>query len=322
MILIIAQCEGRLMMKMRRILFVLIILTCSAFNLSAQENTDIVSLYKGSKLIYDDPIGFETFYYLSDATTIKSIEGKIRRQFCSAPEKVSPYEIIKNYESAMKAKGGAIIHLSRNALRFKDENNEWVWFIRKYFMHKRQVRMNHWGYMQLESKAEDYVVGKVSTPAKDYFVAVAAADVDNTTYYTVVTVAVEPMDMNNVTMNVLSEGIAANGRVPIYDIYFDTGKSDIKSESAKALNVIAEYLKANSDKTFLIVGHTDNVGHFDANITLSGARAQAVAKALVTTYNINKDQLKPYGIGSTSPQASNASEEGRSRNRRVELVEF
>lgn len=310
------------MMKMRRILFVLMILTCTAFNLSAQENTEIVSLYKGSKLIYDDPIGFETFYYLTDKTTIKSIEGKIRRQFCSAPEKVSPYEIIKNYEAAMKAKGGTVIYLSREAYRFRDEDNTWVWFIRDYFGYKRQVRMNHWGYMQLEQKAEDYVVGKVSTPAKDYFVAVAAADVDNTTYYTVVTVAVEPMDMNNVTMNVLNEGIAANGRVPIYDIYFDTGKSAIKSESAKALKVIAEYLKANSGRKFLIVGHTDNVGSFDANITLSKARAQAVAQALVTTYKINKDQLKPYGIGSSSPQASNSSPEGRARNRRVELVEL
>ena len=69
-----------------------------------------------------------------------------------------------------------------------------------------------------------------------------------------------------------------------------------------------------------MVGHTDNVGLFEHNIKLSQDRAAAVVKALVGKYGITSSRLTPFGDGPTAPVASNKSEEGRAKNRRVELV--
>ena len=294
----------------------------SAQSVFAQENNDIISLYDGSKLMYDDDIGFETHYYLTGPNSHEAIDGKIRRQFCKAPEGVSAYEIIKNYEKAIQSKGGTIIYLSRKAKTYKDEETgKTIWFMRELFANGR---LNHgaYSYLQLPNYAQDYVVGKISTAENDIYISLAAAQIEKNVYYTVVTILAEPMDMNNVTLNVLNEGIAQNGRVAIYDIYFDTGKSEVKDESTISLKTIADYLKNNSDQKFLIVGHTDNTGDFDANIKLSSDRAESVKQKLIADYNIPAEQLKIYGVGSTSPQMSNSTEDGKARNRRVELVEF
>ncbi|MGD2034494.1 MAG: OmpA family protein [Bacteroidales bacterium] len=290
----------------------------------SQEDPEIISLYTGSKLEYDDDIGFETFYYLTGEKSHKTIDGNTRRQFCSAPEGVSPYEIVKNYEKAISSKGGTVIYLSRDAYRYTDEKTgERVWFMRDLFTNGRLKPLERgWAYAQLPNEANDYVAGKISTSKHDIYISVAAAVVDDATYYTLVTVLAEPMDLGNVTLNVLNEGIAKNGRVPIYDIFFDTGKSEVKAESSAALKTIADYLKVNTGSKFLIVGHTDNTGDFDANLILSNDRAKAVIQKLITDYGINSSQLKPFGVGSASPQMSNETEDGRARNRRVELVEL
>lgn len=311
-------------MKKLKYLAIISILIITGLNVFAQENDVIISLYEGSKLMFDDNIGFETFYYLTGENSHKALDGKIRRQFCKAPEGVSTYEVIKNYEKAISAKGGEIIHISRNAYRYTDEKTgESIWFMSDLFANGRLKPLERgWAYAQLPKEAGDYVVGKVSTPEHDIFISVAAAVIEEATYYSIVTALAEPMDMNNVTLNVLNEGIAQSGRVAIYDIYFDTGKSEVKDESFSALKIIADFLKDNSDQKFLIVGHTDNTGDFDSNIQLSMARAKAVMEKLVSDYEIDALQLKPYGVGFTCPQMSNATEEGKARNRRVELVEF
>ncbi len=293
------------------------------YNLFAQEQDDIISLFKGSEIIYDDGIGFETHYYLTGPTSHKAVDGKIRRQFCKAPEGVSAYEVIKNYEKATQSKGGTIIHFSREVKPFKDkETGKTIRFMKKFFTKGRLTRYNPYSYLQLPNFAQDYVSGKISTAENDIYISVAAAVVEGKTYYTLVTVLAEPMDMNNVTLNVLNEGIADKGKIAIYDIYFDTGKSEVKNESNSALSIIADYLKDNPDKKFIIVGHTDNTGDFDANVTLSNDRAKAVIEKLVADHGIEQAQLIPYGVGSVSPQMSNATDEGKARNRRVELVEF
>ncbi|MCB2197498.1 MAG: OmpA family protein [Bacteroidetes bacterium] len=310
-------------MKKLSYLIIVSIIVINVLNVSAQENNDVISLYNGSKLVYDDDIGFETHYYLTSPNSHEAIDGKIRRQFCKAPEGVSAYEIIKNYEKAIQSKGGTIIHLSRSAKIYKDEETgKTVRFMKDLFAKGRLDHSASYSYLQLPNYAQDYVVGKISTAENDIYISVAAAQIEKNVYYTVVTLLAEPMDMNNVTLNVLNDGIAQNGRVAIYDIYFDTGKSEVKEESTDALQIIANYLKDNSGQKFLIVGHTDNTGGFESNIKLSTARANAVLEKLVSDYGVDASQLKPYGVGSTSPQMSNATEEGKERNRRVELVEF
>jgi OmpA-OmpF porin, OOP family len=303
-------------MKKLNILLMLILL--STLVLPAQVQDEIISLFEGSTKIYDDDIGFETHYYLTGPTSHKAVDGKIRRQFCELPDGVSAYEVIKNYEKAIQSKGGEIVYISQDVKRYKQEDGEWYYYMRDGFAkgRKEHTKIVHGHFVS--HLANKYVVGKIATTENDIFISVAAAD----GYYEVVTVIAEPMDMDNVTLSVLNEGIADKGKIAIYDIYFDTGKSEVKNESNSALAIITDFLKENPDKKFIVVGHTDNTGDFNANITLSNDRAKAVIEKLVTEYGVEQAQLIPYGVGSVSPQMSNATDEGKARNRRVELVEL
>lgn len=118
----------------------------------------------------------------------------------------------------------------------------------------------------------------------------------------------------------MGDDINNTGHVSVYGIFFDTGKSELKTESDSAIIQISKLLKANPALKLYVVGHTDNVGNIEANMKLSNDRAIEVAKTLVLNYGIDNDRLVPYGVASLAPVASNDTEEGRAKNRRVELV--
>lgn len=118
----------------------------------------------------------------------------------------------------------------------------------------------------------------------------------------------------------LEEAIDRDGKAALYGILFDTGKSDIKPESADALQMITAYLNANPTVKIIVVGHTDNTGNYESNITLSKARAESVKNYLVTTGKIETSRLKTEGAGQFCPVATNTTEEGKKLNRRVEIV--
>lgn len=120
--------------------------------------------------------------------------------------------------------------------------------------------------------------------------------------------------------NAIGESIASTGKAVVYGIYFDTGKSEVKPESGPALDQITTLLKQNVNLTLYVVGHTDNVGTLDANLKLSADRAGAVVKALVGR-GIDASRLKASGVGPYCPVASNGTDEGKAKNRRVELVQ-
>ena len=115
--------------------------------------------------------------------------------------------------------------------------------------------------------------------------------------------------------------IQTKGSASVYGIYFDFNKADIKPESEPAIKEIAKLLQENKTLKLYVVGHTDNVGSLDYNLKLSKARADAVIRELTTKYKISPDRLKAFGVGSLAPVATNKTEEGRAKNRRVELVE-
>ena len=119
----------------------------------------------------------------------------------------------------------------------------------------------------------------------------------------------------------MSQDIISTGKVAVYGIYFDFNKADVKPESDPALREIAKLLSQNPKLKVNIVGHTDNVGGFDYNMKLSQARAEAVVKALVSQYKVEANRLKPHGVGPLAPVTTNRTEDGRAKNRRVELVE-
>lgn len=111
------------------------------------------------------------------------------------------------------------------------------------------------------------------------------------------------------------------GRVVLYGILFDTDKAVIKPESEPVLAEIAKMLKAEPSLNLFVVGHTDKVGDLDHNLKLSQERAAAVTAALTSRFGIAANRLSAHGVGPLAPVASNADEAGRTKNRRVELVQ-
>lgn len=127
----------------------------------------------------------------------------------------------------------------------------------------------------------------------------------------------------DVTVNAaaLADGLRTTGHVAVYEILFDTGKTDLKPESQQAIAEIAKLLQADPALKLHVVGHTDNVGGFDMNMALSQGRAEAVVKDLVGTHGIDAARLHASGVGPLAPVAANGTEDGRAKNRRVELVQ-
>jgi OOP family OmpA-OmpF porin len=119
----------------------------------------------------------------------------------------------------------------------------------------------------------------------------------------------------------MARDIGATGKVAIYGIYFDFNKAEVKPESNPVLKEIASLLKQNPKMNLYVVGHTDNVGALNTNMDLSQRRADAVVQALVSKYGADAKRLKAQGVGPLCPVTSNKTEEGRAKNRRVELVE-
>ncbi len=117
-----------------------------------------------------------------------------------------------------------------------------------------------------------------------------------------------------------SNGIRAEGHAAVYGITFDTDKADIKPESAQALGEIAKMLKADASLKVAVVGHTDATGAVPHNLKLSQDRAQAVMQALIRDHGIDAGRLQAFGCGPFAPVATNDTDDGRARNRRVELV--
>ena len=139
------------------------------------------------------------------------------------------------------------------------------------------------------------------------------------TYIEIVEPKAMPTGQVTVDAKALGQGLASEGRIALYGLQFDTGKTEIKPESGAQLDQMVSALKAQPALKVLIVGHTDNVGAVDANLTLSQGRAQAVVAALVQR-GIAAGRLQARGVANFSPLASNAAEDGRARNRRVEMV--
>jgi OmpA-OmpF porin, OOP family len=118
----------------------------------------------------------------------------------------------------------------------------------------------------------------------------------------------------------MAKAINESGRISLYGILFDFNKAEVKPESETTLKEIANLLNSDSSQQLLVVGHTDAVGDFEFNRALSQRRAEAVVQALVSKFGISGARLKAFGASFASPVASNTDENGRAKNRRVELV--
>lgn len=128
--------------------------------------------------------------------------------------------------------------------------------------------------------------------------------------------------MVEVKADEMEKQITTTGRVALYGVYFDTNEATLKAESDATLAEVQKLMTSDPEIKILVVGHTDNIGEFEFNRDLSNRRAAAVVEALTSRYGISTQRLFPFGCSFASPTAPNGTEEGRAKNRRVELVKW
>ena len=158
------------------------------------------------------------------------------------------------------------------------------------------------------------LVGKVAKDGNELWIEVVPADVSE--YY--ITIVLKELMKQDVTASDMFEALNRDGHVSLY-INFDTGKSVIRDESMPIIDQIVQMLNSNPELKLSVEGHTDNVGSPASNKTLSEARAKSVVSAIVSQ-GVAADRLSPDGFGQDKPIADNSTDEGRAKNRRVELV--
>lgn len=118
----------------------------------------------------------------------------------------------------------------------------------------------------------------------------------------------------------ITKALNSEGRAALDDLVFDTGSSALSAGDYASLAEVAAWLAANPEGTIALVGHTDASGSLAANIALSERRAEAAAQTLIDSYGADQSRVAAEGVGYLAPRATNATDEGRQRNRRVEVV--
>lgn len=254
------------------------------------------------------------------------LEGKLTRLWYEEPGEVRALELYRNYVNELTGEGFEALYDSARDPKagqwsnflsmFSASSKDYVKNVRSEYVFSaatsQSVRTGTFrkGGTTVRLVAVDWPKGdKVYKAQQGAYIAVDILE----------TRAME-QKMEVVSASEIEKSITANGRVAIYGIYFDTGKADLKPESTPSLEQIAAYLKSDSKVKLHVVGHTDSVGGFESNLQLSRRRADAVAAALARDHGIAPARLTGNGVASLAPVATNATEEGRARNRRVELV--
>jgi OmpA-OmpF porin, OOP family len=170
-------------------------------------------------------------------------------------------------------------------------------------------------------------VGKVVEPGNSYsFICAKVSKGNNETWIRIeagspeyfITIIEREVMGQVIQANDMLAALNTDGYIAL-DILFDTGKSTIKPESRAVVEEIYTLLKINTALKISIEGHTDNIGNAPENKKLSEARSEAVMDVLIAR-GISKERLSSVGWGQEKPVADNRTEEGRAKNRRVEIV--
>jgi outer membrane protein OmpA-like peptidoglycan-associated protein len=238
--------------------------------------------------IYDAAdVEFDSYKFFNGKECV-TVEGKkFNRTYWLKEDatKSSVIQISRNYANAIKNMGGTVIYDGIPQDADCAENN---------------------GIQML--------VGKVAKDGNELWVEVASFNGDD--YH--LTIILKELMKQDVTANAMLDSLNKKGYIALY-INFDTGKSTVKPESKPIIAQIVDMLKSNPDLIISVEGHTDNVGNPKSNKTLSEERAKSVVSAIVAE-GIDAKRLSSVGHGQDKPIADNKTEEGKAKNRRVELV--
>ena len=262
----------------------------------AQEDEEEV-LYKDTpyfsgmpnfKIIEVTDVEFDSYNFFNskNCTTVEGVKYFRGYTLKEGAKQTSELQISRNYANAIKSMGGSIV--------FEGVCE---------------------GADCAENCGYQMVVGKITKNNNEMWIEVCPFNGGGDYYLTLI---VKEEMKQDVTVDAMLESLNRDGFVALY-INFDFGKATIKPESQIIIDQIVELLISNPDLKLSVEGHTDNIGNAKSNKTLSEERAKAVISAIVAQ-KIDLKRLSSVGHGQDKPIADNKTEEGRAKNRRVELV--
>lgn len=251
---------------------------------------------------YDMITGFD--FEAREAIT-ERVEGQVTRLYFESPDERSELEIFRNYRAALDAAGFEEIWAcagdgscttgsSRNA--FRDAN----------------------GMTALNGPNSHYALGTLGYDGHIAYVAIATGR--HGTSIDIVETAEMDTGMVAISAEALASGLDADGHVRVDGLLFAHDSDELLPESATALESLRDLLVERPALSLYVVGHTDMTGSLSYNLDLSRRRAASVIAALVETYDIEASRLDAQGVGPLAPEATNATNAGRTQNRRVEIV--
>lgn len=297
----------------------------------------LVSRYEGSVALgyehtdYDRlvlPAGHEG----EEMTDSVVVEGEVTRILYAAPEGLSSLQVHRNYQMALQDAGFQIVHECPDGC---EPYNEWVYGDGQRFQDYDPGWLPDEALFSWSTKDERYFLARLPGAEGDVLISVYTAlhslpdghqELAGQPVTLLQIVQEKPMPTGKVTATVdaaaMAEHLREAGTVRLYGIHFDTDEATIKSESETTLAEIGRLLQENPELRLAVVGHTDITGGAEHNMDLSRRRAEAVMDYLTTEEGISADRLEAHGVGYLAPVGTNETEEGRTRNRRVELVKL
>jgi len=329
------------------ILVVLVIFTWGlpslgwAADLPGAKDHPLLKRFGGSEIVAYDTKRFEV-YELQTSTFKRydlkanrrefvepplKLEGALTRIWYEAAGEASSTELLRNYQNELKAQGFTILYDSTQ----DPEATNWTNFLASFSSTELKTSRGYYIFYAADKNGIRVSSAKLERPEGDVYVHLTAVQwskddavykAKQGAYIAVDIITVQPMTQNMVTVSAdeMEKAINASGRVALYGILFDTNKAEIKPESRPALEEIAKLMQKETGLKLHVVGHTDNVGGFDANLALSKRRAEAVVAALSREFGVAANRLTANGVAYLAPVAVNTTDEGRAKNRRVELV--
>lgn len=199
-------------------------------------------------------------------------------------------------------------HLNENVQEMSD-----VQIFRNFDNALKKINAKIVGKVVASGNSYSFICAKIEKGNQETWVRIQASSPE---YY--ITIVEREAMKQYIQANEILDALNKDGFIAL-EILFDTGKSTIKTESQPIIDEIFSLLNTNKELKVSIEGHTDNVGNPESNKKLSNDRAKSVMNALISK-GISKDRLSAVGWGQERPVADNRTEEGKAKNRRVEIV--
>lgn len=252
-------------------------------------------------------------------TASKQASGALTRLSYTVPTGISSADVFENYQNELSAKGYTVLYKADGGAIGKRQDALYDGVGTQLFSYSPEAA--HFLAAELVKDGATVTVALYVTEFEDgYTRDIEVAKGQAIVQLDVIESGTLQDKMVTVTAAEIEKSLSAQGHIALYGIYFDFAKADLKPDSKPALDQVAQFLKDEPSLKIHVVGHTDNVGGLDTNMTLSRARAASVVSALVKQYGISASRLNPAGVGPLAPVAPNDSDDGRAKNRRVELI--